>query len=138
MARFCQPAKLSAALTFRSRVSHTAGVDLLYQEFGRLLRKSRKEAKLTQGAVAERVGLSRTSITNIEKGRQHVLLHQLFLLASAVGVEPTELLPHGSAALDELLSARALRALPDEESRAFAARVLRRHSNQTERQAASG
>jgi transcriptional regulator with XRE-family HTH domain len=113
-------------------------MDLLYKEFGRLLRKARKNAALTQGEVAERVGLSRTSITNIEKGRQHFLLHHLFLLASAVGVHPTELLPQGEAALEELLPARALRALPDEQSRDFAARVLsRRSEDPIDRKAAS-
>jgi transcriptional regulator with XRE-family HTH domain len=113
-------------------------MDLLYKEFGRLLRKSRKEAQLTQGEVAERVGLSRTSITNIERGRQHVLLHQLFLLAAAVGVDPTELLPQGKAALEELLPARELRALPDEQSRDFAALVLSGRAHHLNRKAASG
>jgi transcriptional regulator with XRE-family HTH domain len=114
-------------------------VELLYQEFGRLLRKRRKDAKLTQEQVAERIGLSRTSITNIEKGRQHVLLHHVFLLASAVGVSPAELLPRGEAALEELLPARVLHALPDdEESRDFAARVLGKSANRIERKAVSG
>ncbi len=104
---------------------HTAGVELLYKEFGRLLRKSRSDAKLTQGQVAERVGLTRTSITNIERGRQHVGLHQLFLLAAAVGVQPADLLPSGSAALEELIPERVLRALPDDpQDRDFVARVL--------------
>ena len=88
-------------------------MDLLYKEFGRLLKTSRKQAGLTQGQVAERVGLSRTSITNIEKGRQHILLHQLVLLASAVGRQPAELLPMEAPALEELLSPRALKALPE-------------------------
>ena len=54
---------------------------------------SKINAKLTQEIVAGRVGLSRTSITNIEKGRQHVSLHLFLYLASAVGAHPTELLP---------------------------------------------
>lgn len=100
-------------------------MDGLYKEFGQLLRESRKTAKLTQSQVAERVGLTRTSITNIERGSQHISLHQLFLLASAVGVSPVALLPDQEAALEELLPKRALRALSDdEEGRAFAARVL--------------
>jgi transcriptional regulator with XRE-family HTH domain len=100
-------------------------VDGLYKEFGQLLRASRKDAGLTQSQVAERVGLTRTSITNIERGIQHISLHQLFLLASAVGVSPVALLPDQEAALEELLPKRALRALgDDEEGRAFAARVL--------------
>ena len=69
----------------------------IYEEFGRGLRSVRKSANLTQEALAERVGLSRTSITNIERGRQHVSLHMLFSLAAAVGVEPAELLPQKEA-----------------------------------------
>ena len=70
----------------------------IYEEFGRGLRSARKAANLTQEALAERVGLSRTSITNIEKGRQHVSLHILFSLAAAVVVEPVELLPQKESA----------------------------------------
>jgi len=65
----------------------------LYIEFGRLLREMRIGKKLTQLEVAEKVGLSRTSITNIELGRQQMPLHMLYLIANAVGVDPQILLP---------------------------------------------
>jgi len=64
-----------------------------YLEFGRALRYYRQSAHLTQDDLATRVGLGRTSVTNIEQGRQHVPLHMLFELATAVGVEPAALLP---------------------------------------------
>lgn len=64
-----------------------------YTEFGRLLREKRIAGKLTQQAVAERVGLNRTSVTNIELGKQHIPLHMLFELASAVSTSPDQLLP---------------------------------------------
>ena len=97
----------------------------LYKEFGSALRRRRREAKLTQQQVAERVHLSRTSITNIEHGRQHVALHQLFLLASAVGCQPEELLPGESVSLEDLLPPAALAELAeDEEGRDFAVRIL--------------
>jgi transcriptional regulator with XRE-family HTH domain len=67
--------------------------DLIYKEFGRLLKKSRTEANLTQEALAKRVGLSRTSITNIEKGRQHINLHMLYVLSDSIGIRPSDLLP---------------------------------------------
>jgi transcriptional regulator with XRE-family HTH domain len=103
-------------------------MDGLYKEFGRGLKKARREADLTQKQVAERVGLTRTSITNIERGKQHIALHQLFLLASAVGRQPAELLPDESVALEELLSPSAMELLAkeDEEGRDFAVRVLRK------------
>ena len=68
-------------------------MDWIYQEFGRRLRSARKAAQLTQEALAERVSMSRTSITNIEKGRQHIPLHTFFKLATAVGIPPGRLLP---------------------------------------------
>lgn len=67
--------------------------DLIYKEFGKLLKKSRTAANLTQEALAKRVGLSRTSITNIEKGRQHINLHMLYVLSNSIGIRPSDLLP---------------------------------------------
>jgi transcriptional regulator with XRE-family HTH domain len=102
-------------------------VDRLYREFGQLLRSARLKAKLTQDEVAERVGLKRTSITNIEKGRQHIPLHQLFVLATAVGTSPDRLLPDPKIADDVVLEAQAatLRAATDdEEDVAFAMAIL--------------
>lgn len=72
--------------------------DALYAEFGRLVRNHRLRLKLTQDQIAERVGLSRTSITNIEQGRQKILLHQLFLLADALNVSREALLPSAGVA----------------------------------------
>lgn len=68
-------------------------MDQLYREFGRLLRQRRKGAGLTQDDVANRVGLARTSITNIEQGRQHISLHMLYELAAAIGGRARDLLP---------------------------------------------
>lgn len=71
-----------------------------YSEFGRLVRSHRNRLKLTQGQLAERIGLSRTSITNIEQGRQKILLHQLYQLADALQINPSTLLP--SVSLEDL------------------------------------
>lgn len=67
----------------------------VYVEFGRNVRRLREREGLglSQDALSKRVGLSRTSVTNIEKGRQQVPLHSLYAFADALGVEPTELLP---------------------------------------------
>lgn len=103
----------------------------LYREFGRHFRRVRREVHLTQEQVSERVGLTRTSVTNIELGRQHIGLHQLYLLAAAVGREPAELLPDHNGGIDDLLPQRALKVLQeDAEGLAFATRVLRRSQAQ--------
>jgi transcriptional regulator with XRE-family HTH domain len=100
-------------------------VDSLYKEFGRALRKARTDVGLTQKQVAERVGLTRTSITNIERGSQHIALHQLYQLASVLGLGPVALLPNQNVALDELLPPDALKLIAeDKEGQDFAVRVL--------------
>jgi transcriptional regulator with XRE-family HTH domain len=67
-----------------------------YEEVGRRIRDARKRRTppLTQEGLAELVGLTRTSITNVEKGRQKFLLHTLADIASALQVDPASLLPH--------------------------------------------
>src|SRR2546428_13091214 len=57
------------------------------------LRQLRRDSGLSQETLALRSSLTRTSITNIEKGRQHVSLDVLYRLAAALGVEPNVLLP---------------------------------------------
>lgn len=88
---------------------NAALVEPVYLAFGRRLRRARRGANLTQDALGKRVGLSRTSITNIEQGNQHVGLHLLYDLAKAVGVHPADLLPDeqeaasSAASLNEVL-----------------------------------
>lgn len=63
-----------------------------YREFGARVRQARGD-QLTQEALARRVGLSRASVANIERGRQRVPLHMLYLLGQALGVDPASLIP---------------------------------------------
>lgn len=57
------------------------------------MRTVRLSENVTQEALAKLVGLTRTSLTNIEKGRQKILLHTFADLAAALRVAPAELLP---------------------------------------------
>jgi transcriptional regulator with XRE-family HTH domain len=66
--------------------------DLFNEELGRLIRNTRT-GKMTQAALGERIGLSRTAITNIECGRQRLLVDQLVEIADALGIPAAELLP---------------------------------------------
>jgi transcriptional regulator with XRE-family HTH domain len=43
--------------------------------------------------LADELGLSRTSVTNIEKGRQPVQIHSLYMIARLLTVELKDLLP---------------------------------------------
>ena len=72
-------------------------MDEFSRAFGSKLRDARNEAGLSQGDLAERVDLSRTSITNIEKGNQQPTLKLAVKLAEEVGVSLSELLDEGGA-----------------------------------------
>ncbi len=67
--------------------------DPLYQALGRAVRAAREDANLTQQELGQRVGLKRTSITNLEAGRQQIQVHTLYALAEALGIAVTALLP---------------------------------------------
>lgn len=83
-----------------------------YEEVGRRIREARKRRKpvLTQEGLAKLVSLTRTSITNVEKGRQKLLLHTLADIAGALEVELASLLPRdgkeADGRLDEALKHR--------------------------------
>lgn len=68
-------------------------MDPLYEEFGFRVREARSVEGVSQGELARRVGLSRTSVTNIERGRQHVSLRQFLEIAAALNCAPETLLP---------------------------------------------
>jgi len=70
--------------------------DLIYREFGLLLAHERKRKQLTQAQFASLAGLSRTSITNIECGRQSIQIHQLYKFAEVLQIDVNALLPKES------------------------------------------
>lgn len=99
-----------------------------YEEVGRRIRDARLRRKpsLTQHDLAEQISLTRTSITNIEKGRQKILLHTLTEIADALKIDPAALLPTRKMAPERDLD-HALKDRPKSEkdwikSAVFAAR----------------
>jgi transcriptional regulator with XRE-family HTH domain len=74
-------------------VQLATGDTMFYVRFGQLLARARKRAHVSQEALARSLGLSRTSITNIEHGRQPIQLHSLYKAAGVLNVQPKELLP---------------------------------------------
>lgn len=66
----------------------------LYKAFGSAVSTRRKALGLTQAELAGKVKMSRASIANIESGRQNILLHHVYALASALDfTKVAELLP---------------------------------------------
>lgn len=63
------------------------------ENMGRRVRAARLSAGLTQELLARKTGLTRASITNIEKGIQAPPPYRLVRIAVALGVDAAELLP---------------------------------------------
>jgi transcriptional regulator with XRE-family HTH domain len=98
--------------------------DELYRGIGIRIRQERERRGWTQGELADRVGLGRTSMTNIEGGRQRLLVHQLWRIARALSIQARDLLPDLPAAQAE--SVEELLASVPKEERDFVAQVVQK------------
>lgn len=76
-------------------------IDEFYAALGAAVRLRRDQLGLTQTELSERVGLSRTSITNIERGRQRLLADQLHAVASSLRIPADALLREAARAREE-------------------------------------
>lgn len=65
----------------------------LYCEIGSRVRKARERLGLSQEWLAGTAGLTRTSITNLEAGRQRTQVHVLMVIAARLGVSLVSLFP---------------------------------------------
>ncbi|MGY4353593.1 transcriptional regulator with XRE-family HTH domain [Bradyrhizobium sp. i1.3.1] len=59
----------------------------IYRIVGAGLAARRKKLRLKQAEVADQIGLTRASLANIESGRQKLMLHQVYKLATALKVD---------------------------------------------------
>ena len=64
-----------------------------YAALGKAIREIREAQGMTQDALAQHLSLTRTSLVNIEQGRQHVRLHTLMLIAQGLGVPYWSFIP---------------------------------------------
>lgn len=72
-----------------------------YLELGKHIRKARQDLHLTQQQLADLLELNRTSITNIEKGKQKILAYMLVEFASKLKVTVDDLLPERASKAEE-------------------------------------
>ncbi len=93
----------------------------LNREFGSRLRELRVRTHLSQSDLAKAASLSRTSVVNIEQGRQGVSLSTLFRLASALGCDAADLLPK----VPDAVPALAIIGGDDPRSQQAVSRILR-------------
>jgi len=68
-------------------------VSEVYKFVGARIRSARVRAGLTQAELAARIGLKRTSVTNIEQGNQTLAVHTLLDVAEACACQASTLLP---------------------------------------------
>lgn len=70
-----------------------AGIDDFYALVGVKVRSARTNADISQELLARRVGLTRSSIANLEAGRQRVALHLFVSICDVLEMDVCELLP---------------------------------------------
>jgi len=87
----------------------TDAIAAFYSDLGKRITAARKDAGLTQDALGRAVGLSRSSICNLENGAQQTPLHTLLAICEAVGVT-LGLLVEGSAVGEAVQASAAARA----------------------------
>ncbi|MEJ0000942.1 MAG: helix-turn-helix transcriptional regulator [Verrucomicrobiota bacterium] len=64
----------------------------VYRAVGSKIREERLRLNLTQDDLARSVGLTRASVTNIERGCQRMPVHTLVALAASLRISPAQLL----------------------------------------------
>lgn len=70
------------------------GLARLYYDFGVNMTLARERTAKSQDKLAKELKMTRTSITNMEAGRQRPPLHVIYRIAKALGVNVYDLLPH--------------------------------------------
>jgi transcriptional regulator with XRE-family HTH domain len=63
-----------------------------YVALGARIKARREEVHIRQAELADSIGLSRTSVTNIERGRQRIFLDQFDDICRALNVSPAEII----------------------------------------------
>lgn len=76
--------------------SNEEALKALYTEIGTRIREARKRRGWSQLELAQAVNLTRSSVANLEAGRQRPPVHVALLIAHALTVPVDELLPSGS------------------------------------------
>jgi len=73
--------------------THQLVSDSFYISVGERVRQQRKSAGMDQETLSRHLNLSRTTIINIEKGRQRLSLEHAWMAAQVLGISIEVLLP---------------------------------------------
>lgn len=93
-------------------------------DFGAAVRRLRERRAITQAELAERVGLGRTSMTNLERGRQNPPLSLLPELARALGVTAIDLIIETTGTADDVEHEVLATTVQDDQLRRWANQVI--------------
>lgn len=93
------------------------------QGFAQAVRRLRSDRGITQAELAQRLGLGRTSVTNIENGDQIPSIAMLPIIANALGVEILELVAEATSQAAPSASALASH-VADPDLRLWTERVI--------------
>ena len=85
--------------------------EALQQEVGRRIQSSRRAQGMKQEQLATALGVSRATMSNIERGTQRLFVDQVYEAASHLGVAVDALLPPAR----DLASAPAVRTAADDD-----------------------
>jgi transcriptional regulator with XRE-family HTH domain len=96
-------------------------IDPFYRRLGARIRDRRRAKQITQEAAAAHMGLTRTSIVNIEKGRQHLAVHQLVRISDLLGCVPGDLIPPSQE--DAMLPEQIRDQLSDQKALSFISEI---------------
>jgi transcriptional regulator with XRE-family HTH domain len=94
------------------------------EAFGRAVRDLRHERGMTQAELAARLSLSRTSITNLEKGQQSPPLSMLPEIASALGTDPLRLIASAVRGSGSAEAGSLAETVHDKDLRRWAGQVI--------------
>lgn len=75
----------------------------LYKSIGDRIRELRIGQNYNQTELAQKIGLERTSVTNIETGKQKVTLAALYNISNSLNVSLSDLLPQPGDLVDRTL-----------------------------------
>ncbi len=69
------------------------GIERFYSELGEKIKVERLRHRISQEELAGFLGLTRSSIINLEKGRHRPSVYQLLQIAAMLNIEYTKLIP---------------------------------------------
>lgn len=79
-------------------------IDQFYKELGDRIKTERLKRKISQEDLGDRLGLTRASVVNLEKGRHRPSIYQLIQIASLFSLDYTRLIPFDMRNQDQPVS----------------------------------